>query len=272
MPDHRGHRGPHPEDLRLFAAEFVPVLRAAVRDLSWLLTRDYASPSSLKLVGDRYRLDARQRTAVSRCACSDQQLVRRQAHRLNIELSGTKDAEGNPSVDRTGKASGTQEGNVLWIDGYNVLTTLEAALSGGVIIRGRDSCLRDMASMHGSYHRVAETLPAIELLGSQLSEWNFAECRWLFDQSVSNSGRLRSLFLQTAESHHWNWTVDLVPDPDPILASASVCIASADSQILDQAQAWVSLAEEVVLTQIPGAWIVDLSDSDAKEARGKAVD
>ena len=52
----------------------------------------------------------------------------------------------------------------LWIDGYNVLTTIEAALAGAVIIAGRDGCYRDMASMHGSYRKVEETSPAIELI------------------------------------------------------------------------------------------------------------
>jgi hypothetical protein len=53
----------------------------------------------------------------------------------------------------------------LWIDGYNVLTSIEAALSGGVILRARDGCYRDMASMHGSYRKVEETISAIHILG-----------------------------------------------------------------------------------------------------------
>src|SRR5688500_10446127 len=53
MPDHRSHRGPHPEDAGLFAPAVHPTLRSAVADLSWLLTRGYADPSALKLVGDR---------------------------------------------------------------------------------------------------------------------------------------------------------------------------------------------------------------------------
>ncbi len=58
MPDRRKHRGPHPEDRRLFAPEALPRLRAAAGDLSWLLSRGYAPESSLKLVGDRYALAA----------------------------------------------------------------------------------------------------------------------------------------------------------------------------------------------------------------------
>ena len=140
MPDQRKHRGPHPDDAKLFAVDQVPPLQTAVRDLSWLLSRGYANPSSLKLVGDRYGLDTRQRLAVGRSACSDAAVSRRQEHQLTEkELRGQD----------------------IWIDGYNVLTSIEAALSGGVILRGRDGCTRDMASMHGSYRKVQETLPSI---------------------------------------------------------------------------------------------------------------
>ena len=47
------------------------------------------------------------------------------------------------------------------------MTTIEAALSGGVILAARDGAYRDMASMHGTYRKVAETLPALELLGDR---------------------------------------------------------------------------------------------------------
>jgi hypothetical protein len=71
MPDTRKHRGPGPQDLAWFSDESIPQLRTAVHDLSWLLSREYAEASSLKLVGDRYRLVERQRIAVRRSACSD---------------------------------------------------------------------------------------------------------------------------------------------------------------------------------------------------------
>ena len=63
MPDRRKHRGPHPEDARLFAPEVWPLLREATADLCWLLSRGYADKSALRLVGDRYELVARQRAA-----------------------------------------------------------------------------------------------------------------------------------------------------------------------------------------------------------------
>ena len=53
MPDKRSHRGPHPEDGRLFVPEQWPALQAAVGDLSWLLSHAYAlnSASSSLAIG-----------------------------------------------------------------------------------------------------------------------------------------------------------------------------------------------------------------------------
>ncbi|WP_417388083.1 DUF434 domain-containing protein [Gimesia sp.] len=244
MPDRRQHRGAHPQDQSLFSINAEPLLRQATGDLSLLLTRGYAPVSTLKLVGDRYDLNARQRTAVGRCACGEDVAARRAAHQVQAEDLA---AQG------------------LWIDGYNVLTSLEAALSGGVILQARDGCYRDMASMHGSYRKVAETIPAIQILGELLAEWKVSRCRWLLDQPVSNSGRLKTMLREISEQHGWNWEIDLVPDPDPVLSAADQIVASADSQILNQAERWFNLARCAIETRIPDAWVVDLSRVGLKE-------
>ena len=64
------------------------------------------------------------------------------------------------------------------MDGFNVLTSIEAALAGGVILAGRDGCYRDMASMHGSYRKVEETRPAILGIGSILETLQPTVCHW----------------------------------------------------------------------------------------------
>jgi len=240
LPDHRRHRGPHPQDRQLFCAEAVPDLQAAASDLAWLLTRGYASASSLKLAGDRYALDARQRTAVARCACGDAQRERRRRHQLPAnELRGEE----------------------LWIDGYNVLTSLEAALSGGVVLHARDGCYRDLASMHGSYRKVEETLPAIEILGELIASWGVAACRWLLDQPVSNSGRLKTMLREIGEANRWPWQIELVADPDTVLKRIDQIVATSDSDILDHAQRWFNLARTAIERRVSQAWIVDLSGS-----------
>lgn len=238
MPDTRSHRGPHPDDARLFAPQAVPVLRTAVGELSWLLTKGYAPASSLKLVGDRHQLDARQRIAVARCACSDAQ----KAHRCAREVP--------PESLR---------GGLLRLDGYNVLTTLEAALAGGVILAARDGAYRDMASMHGSYRKVEETLPALELLGQAMSDLGIAEAWWYLDQPVSNSGRLKGMMMGLAAQRGWRWRVELAANPDAVLMEGEATIASADSVVIDHCAGWFNLARRVVESRVPAACVVDLS-------------
>ncbi len=65
-----------------------------------------------------------------------------------------------------------------------------------------------------------------------------------------------------ADKQHWPWAVELVPDPDKILATAEHIVASADSGILDQCCHWVNLARAVIETSVPGANIVPLSPDD----------
>lgn len=213
------------------------MLREATQDLSWLWTRGYADDSSIKLVGDRYGLTKRQRTAVARCACSDRQLLYRRNHQVDIsELACSE----------------------LWIDGYNVITSIEAALANGVILHARDGCYRDMASMHGSYRKVEETIPAIELLGRTMEGWNLTCCRWFLDRPVSNSGMLKQLLLGLADDNGWSWQVELTGDPDPILKDADHIVASADSQVLDCVASWFNLARAVIALEVQRAWLVDL--------------
>jgi len=150
-------------------------------------------------------------------------------------------------------------GRSITIDGFNLLTTIEAALSGGVLLRGRDGCLRDMASMHGSYRRVAETLPALQLIGEFLEPHDVEHCCWWLDQPVSNSGRLRTLMLELAEGQSWNWDVELLPDPDRELCQTDQLIVTADAAVLDRGGKWCNLAAEIVDAKLPSAWIIDLA-------------
>lgn len=236
MPDRRTHRGRHPEDDRLFAPSVQPTLCRAVADLSWLLTKEYAEKSALKLVGDHFQLHERQRTAVMRCACGDASLL----HRQQAEVP----------------AAGVH--GLLLIDGYNVLTSIEAALAGGVVIEGRDGCYRDMASMHGTFRQVAETAPAVELAGRVLAAVGVESVVWYLDRPVSNSGRLKTTLLAAAERHGWPWQVELVASPDAVLAASEALIATADSVILDRCRQWFNLARHAITSQLPGCRIMCL--------------
>lgn len=240
MPDTRRHRGPHPADGELFAPRFHEALRAATEELAWLLGRGYAVPSALKLVGDRHQLRERQRMAVLRSSCSDAQRDGRASRQVDVAaLSGTS----------------------LHVDGYNVLITLEAALAGGVLMLGRDGCLRDLASFHGHFKRVSETEPAVRLLGEALRTWDVGEVVIYLDQPVSNSGRLVAAMREIAQAERWPWRVDSVPSPDAVLRRSTEIVATADSALLDVCGRWVNLARAIVETRMAGAaWIQMAAD------------
>ena len=158
MPDKRKHRGPHPEDERLFAESSTPVLTRAVQDVSAILTMGYPIKGTLKLVCDRFSLTERQRLAVMRSACSDQHLTARLQKQVQFE-----ELTGQPII----------------LDGYNVLITIEAALSNGFIFVGRDGCHRDLASVHSTYRQVQETITAAEIIGNCLIEARVSDASWL---------------------------------------------------------------------------------------------
>lgn len=234
MPDTRKHRGPGPQDPGWFGPEAGPALASAVADLSWLLSRGYAAPSSLKLVGDRHRLAERQRVAVQRSACSDESLALRRRNLL-----------------------ARLEGRPLRIDGFNLILTLESALGGGVILGGRDGCFRDLASVHGTYRRVEETRPALELARRWMDEWGLGPCTWYLDAPVSNSGRLASMI------RAMGWRAEVVPDPDRLLTTDGDPVVTADAGILDRCGPWVNLARLLVEAGVPGAWTIDLGAPSA---------
>ncbi|MHC4533400.1 MAG: DUF434 domain-containing protein [Planctomycetota bacterium] len=238
MPDKRTHRGPHPADKKLFAEGVISNLLEAIADYSLLLTKGYAEKSALKLVGDKFSLTERQRLAVMRSACSDEQLVSRSRRRIELE-------------NLTGES--------IAIDGYNVLITVEAAMSGGVILKGRDGCFRDLASVHGTYRKVTETIPAVELIGQFLREVGAGKTLWLLDSPVSNSGRLKTLIGELARKNKWDWEIELILSPDAELKKTDAVVASSDSVILDTCRKWTNLGTEIVRTRVPNAWIVNLS-------------
>lgn len=252
MPDKRQHRGPHPSDAKLFAPRCVPALRAGVADYSWLLSRGYAPPSGLKLVGDRHGLSARQRLAVMRSACSDDARLARQGRRVWPSGSGPAAETGD-----------------LAIDGYNLLITVESALSGGVLLVGRDGCLRDLASVHGTYRHVRETEPALTLILDELARMPLSRATWYFDRPVSNSGRLRARLSELIAARVGaaervgavEWRIELVNNPDQALLESACPVISSDSVVLDRCGPWLNFAAEVIRRRIGDAWVVDLSDS-----------
>ena len=233
------HRGADPEDERSFGGARLGDLRQAVHDVCWLLDRGYGIASATELAGDRYHLTRRQRIAVARCSCSEQARERRQSH--CVSSAQLRERE-------------------LWLDGFNVVTAVETALGGGVILIGRDDCCRDVAGVFSHYRKVEETVPALQAIGRTAARWGVAECRWWLDSPVFNSGRLRGIILGVASEAGWPWQVEMATNPDRVLSTAEQIVSSSDHAILDRCQRWFNLARQVIASQVPQARVLDLGN------------
>lgn len=229
------NRGQQPNDQKLFAAKWHPIFTEAVDDYCYLLSRGYADTSILQIVGNRYKLNKRQRSAIGRIASSDQEVAQRQAS----------------SYD-----SSSLTGKTLDIDGFNILILLEGALSGAFVFKGRDGTYRDISSVHGSYKRVIQTESAILLIGNTLNALGVSAVKWYLDQPVSNSGRLKSRLLEIAEKHGFNWEVELVFNPDKELAQSEEIVVSSDGWILDHAGQWFNLGALLIEEKVLDANVI----------------
>lgn len=207
--------------------------------MQYLLSRGYAERSALSLVGNRYRLQERQRKALQRVVCSEPQFVRRKAKEL-------------PATSLRGKE--------VIIDGLNQLISLECALSGGYLFAGLDGCLRDIAGLHGTYKRVLETDVAIRLIGETLQQLEVTQVHWLLDQPVSNSGRLKTRLGEIALESGWPWEVELLYNPDNRLREEQVAVViSSDGPVLDDCHCWFNLLPFLLKSREIAATVINLS-------------
>ena len=219
------NRGKHPNDDKYFCKKWLPIFTEAVDDHSYLLSRGYAANSALQIVGNRYKLNKRQRQAIPRISAPAESIISRKKNACFL-----KDLKHQTVI----------------IDGFNLLILLESAMSGAFIFKGRDGTYRDIASVHGSYKRVQKTEEAILLIGKILQKQKVKSVKWLLDKPVSNSGRLKSMLLQIAEANHFQWEVELLFNPDKALAESKDIVVSSDGWILDRAERWFNLGKILI--------------------------
>lgn len=247
MPNSQKHRGANPKDYAAFSEKNIENLKQATSDLSWLLSNDYSQNASLKLVGDKFSLTDRQRKAINAASADKQSLELRKKNEIEIDL------DINSNFNKLN--------STLVIDGYNLLITTECALSKAPLFIGLDGCMRDIASIHSTYRKVEETIPALELIGKVIEELKIKETIWVLDSPISNSGRLKKIMEDLAEEKKWNWKVLLEKHADKSIVELSLneshIVASCDAWIIINASKWTNLCSFIVENYIPDAWVLD---------------
>ncbi|MEG0773983.1 DUF5616 domain-containing protein [Clostridium sp.] len=146
----------------------------------------------------------------------------------------------------------------IYIDGFNLIITLEVATSGGTLILCNDGTLRDIAGLRGTYKIIDKTDKAIEFIGNCLNELEVDKVKFFLDSPVSNSGRLKNRILKHSEYWNCNVEVELVNNPDQNLSTMERVVTS-DSVILDNCISWLNLGRTIIENYIRDAKIINLS-------------
>lgn len=190
--------------------------KLAIEDFRYLKNRNYPDKAALKLVSDHHRLNAIQRNCLFRGVFS-----------------------ASASMLRRGKLAAAEDvrAQLLGVDWYNVLITVESYLKGYPVFISDDRLVRDSSGVHGSYKASKITERGITEILSVIAALNPKRVEIFLDSPISHSGelaeQLRSTLSRTVSMPH---RVSLFPSADYPLKSFSGIVATSDSSIIDRQQ------------------------------------
>ncbi|MGX4601185.1 DUF434 domain-containing protein [Faecalimicrobium sp. JNUCC 81] len=229
-------RGFDENDKRWFSDKELIRLKKAKEEIEWLINRDYKIDPVVNFVGDRYQFSSRQRDALKRSICIEEKIIIRKSKNLSIDKIND---------------------GCLYIDGFNLIITLEVALSGGTLILGSDNNIRDLAGLRGTYKIIDKTDETLNLIGKFLEKYNCKEIKFYLDAPVSNSGNLKYKILDYANSWKIKTEVELVNNADVILDKLER-VVSTDAAILDKCVSYFNIGKSIIDEYIKDANIINL--------------
>lgn len=217
-------RGYVPEDERNFSPEALETMRTASRHVVYLISEGYDLKQATTFVGNHFLLSERQRLAIMRSVATNHQISEHKKKQIPLSKLA---------------------GGEVWMDGFNTIITLEVMLSDSILLSCMDGTIRDLAALRGTYRLIPETSEAIQLMFDVLRDAGVSRINILLDQPVSNSGRLKTLIADIAESGDYSFDLDIqiIRDVDRTLYELERVITS-DSIILDHSISWANLVHE----------------------------
>ncbi|WP_199534012.1 DUF434 domain-containing protein [Romboutsia weinsteinii] len=230
-------RGFYEEDKRWFSRKEIIRLSKAQEEIQWLINREYKILPVVTFVGDRYQFSLRQRDALKRSTCTEEKKQNRISKAIKIE--SIKDGS-------------------IYIDGFNLIITLEVALSGGTLIYCNDNNIRDLAGLRGTYKIIDKTEEALRIIGEFLNSHEAKEVKFYLDSPVSNSGKLKSKILEYSSMYNFKTEVELVNNADVVLERLGRVVSS-DSAIIDNCISYFNLNKSIINEYIKEARIINLS-------------
>lgn len=188
--------------------------REAVKDYRYLIKREYPRKATLKIIGDRYRLNRVQRTILYRGVYCNE-LSKRRKKRL----------------------TGSIKAGELYIDCYNVVLTITNYMLGIPLYIGTDNLLRDAAESHGKAIDDNFFQKALKLLLDFCEEHKVGEVYFFIDSPVSHSGKLARQIREDLANRGLKGDALTVKSADyELIKVKKGVIATSDSIIIDKAE------------------------------------
>jgi hypothetical protein len=194
--------------LRAAPEEFV----RAVQDYRWLLDRAYPAAATIKLIGDRYRLDTEERLILFRGVAS-----------------------AADSANRRALQTAEVQGRFLLVDGYNQILSIMHYRDGRPVFLSTDGLLRDVGASHGRIPDRERFLSAMETFADALAVAGPARVSAVFDAPVSGSAEHAVLFGRTLRARGLPAESGVEKSADAPLkaAPAGAAVATGDSAVVD---------------------------------------
>lgn len=215
-------RGYFDSDEKDFNEKNLEKLRKAQKDFYYLMNQNYPMQSIATFVGNHFAFSERQRMALIRATSSSE----------SIKIRSEKE------IKKLG------ENETVYIDGFNVIITLEVALSNSTLLHCMDNTIRDLAGLRGTYRLIDKTPIAIDMIGKKLSEMKIKKCVFYLDKPVSNSGRLKAKIFEVLEKYNFEVEVQIVLDADQALVNLENVISS-DAMVIEHSSSWINFVKNI---------------------------
>ena len=186
----------------------------AAEEYLWILSKGYPQNSALKLVGDKFMLPRDMRQILYR----------------GVVPAGQ-------AVKRRGKIGKVEKGDLVLIDTYNVLFTINNYLLGRPLFISNDGMLRDAGEMRGRIINKPQFSRSVSMMLEILQMWPEATFIHYLDEPVSHSGRLSIELCKEMVHMEIEGDAHTVPSPDQMLKQEkSDAICTSDGDIIDHYQ------------------------------------
>ena len=194
------------------SSTFPDYMREAAEEYLWMLSKDYPQKTSLKLVGDKFALTRDLRQVLYR----------------GIVPEGL-------AQERFEKIGQAKKGDLVLVDTYNVLFTINNYLLGRPLFLSNDGILRDAGEMRGRIINKTQFSRSVSMMLEVLQMWTGITFIHYLDEPVSHSGRLSIELCKDMAEMGIEGDAFTVKSPDQMLIQEkSDAIATSDGGIIDR--------------------------------------